>query len=102
MKLKFLLGLLFLTTLTFSQNGTVSGVITDTEYNNEPFPFANVLIKGTTIGTSTDDNGKYSLSVKPGNYVLEIGYLGYETKEIPFTIKAGEKKVISLYFFIVN
>lgn len=95
MKLKFLLGFLFLTTLTFSQNGTVSGVITDKEYNNEPLPFANVLIKGTTIGTSTDDNGKYSLSVKPGNYVLEIGYLGYETKEIPFTIKAGEKKVIN-------
>lgn len=95
MKLKFLLGFLFLTTLTFSQNGTVSGVITDKEYNNEPLPFANVLIKGTTIGTSTDDNGKYSLSVKPGNYVLEIGYLGYETKEIPFTIKSGEKKVIN-------
>ena len=95
MKLKFLLGFLLLTTLTFSQNGTVSGVITDKEYNNEPLPFANVLIKGTTIGTSTDDNGKYSLSVKPGSYTLEIGYLGYETKEIPFTIKAGEKKVIN-------
>ena len=95
MKLKFLLGFLLLTTLTFSQNGTVSGVITDKEYNNEPLPFANVLIKGTTIGTSTDDNGKYSLSVKPGSYILEIGYLGYETKEIPFTIKAGEKKVIN-------
>lgn len=95
MKLKFLLGFLFLTTLTFSQNGTVSGVITDKEYNNEPLPFANVLIKGTTIGTSTDDNGKYSLSVKSGSYILEIGYLGYETKEIPFTIKAGEKKIIN-------
>ena len=56
MKLKFLLGFLLLTTLTFSQNGTVSGVITDKEYNNEPLPFANVLIKGTTIGTSTDDD----------------------------------------------
>ncbi|EDO25950.1 predicted protein, partial [Nematostella vectensis] len=74
---------------------TVSGVILDKEFNNEPLPFANVLIKGTTIGTSTDDLGKYSLSVKPGSYVLEIGYLGYETKEIPFTIKAGEKKVIN-------
>lgn len=95
MKLKFLLGFLLLTMVSFSQNGTVSGVITDKEYNNEPLPFANVLIKGTTIGTSTDDNGKYSLSVKPGSYILEIGYLGYETKEIPFTIKAGEKKVIN-------
>ncbi|NJM78636.1 MAG: TonB-dependent receptor [Flavobacterium sp.] len=94
MKLKFLLGLLFLTTLTFSQNGTVSGTILDKEFNNEPLPFANVIIKGTTIGTSTDDKGKYTLSIKPGSYVLEIGYLGYETKQIPFTIKAREKKII--------
>lgn len=94
MKLKFLLGLLFFTTFIFSQNGTVSGTILDKEYNNEPLPFANVIIKGTTIGTSTDDKGKYTLSIKPGSYVLEIGYLGYETKQIPFTIKAGEKKII--------
>ncbi|WP_445710415.1 outer membrane beta-barrel protein [Flavobacterium sp.] len=95
MRLHLLLSFLFISLYSFSQTGTVSGVILDKEYNNEPLPFANVLIKGTTIGTSTDDLGKYSLSVKPGNYVLEIGYLGYETKEIPFTIKAGEKKVIN-------
>ena len=90
----FLLTILLFTSFIFGQNGTVSGVILDKEYNNEPLPFANVVIKGTTIGTSTDDKGKYTLSVKPGSYVLEIGYLGYETKQIPFTIKAGEKKVI--------
>ncbi|CAM3971295.1 MULTISPECIES: TonB-dependent receptor [Flavobacterium] len=95
MRLHLLLSFLFISLYSFSQTGTVSGVILDKEYNNEPLPFANVLIKGTTIGTSTDDLGKYSLSVKPGSYVLEIGYLGYETKEITFTIKAGEKKVIN-------
>lgn len=95
MRLQFLFSFLFISLYSFCQTGTVSGVILDKEFNNEPLPFANVLIKGTTIGTSTDDLGKYSLSVKPGSYVLEIGYLGYETKEIPFTIKAGEKKVIN-------
>lgn len=95
MRLHLLLSFLFISLYSFSQTGTVFGVILDKEYNNEPLPFANVLIKGTTIGTSTDDLGKYSLSVKPGSYVLEIGYLGYETKEITFTIKAGEKKVIN-------
>lgn len=79
----------------FAQNGTVTGTILDKEFNNEPLPFANIVIKGTKQGTSTDENGKYSISLKPGNYTIVIGYLGYETKEIPFTIKANEKKVIN-------
>lgn len=79
----------------FAQNGTVTGTILDKEFNNEPLPFANIIIKGTKQGTSTDENGKYSISLKPGSYTLVIGYLGYETKEIPFTIKANEKKVIN-------
>jgi len=79
----------------FAQNGTVTGTILDKEFNNEPLPFANVVIKGTKQGTSTDENGKYSISLKPGNYTLVIGYLGYETKEIAFTLKANEKKVIN-------
>lgn len=79
----------------FAQNGTVTGTILDKEFNNEPLPFANIIIKGTKQGTSTDENGKYSISLKPGNYTIVIGYLGYETKEIPFTLKANEKKVIN-------
>ena len=79
----------------FAQNGTVTGTILDKEFNNEPLPFANIIIKGTKQGTSTDENGKYSITLKPGSYTLVIGYLGYETKEIPFTIKANEKKVIN-------
>ena len=92
MKLRFLLLSLFFAATMFAQNGTVTGTILDKEFNNEPLPFANIVIKGTKQGTSTDENGKYSISLKPGNYTLVIGYLGYETKEIPFTIKANEKK----------
>ncbi|WP_445717073.1 carboxypeptidase-like regulatory domain-containing protein [Flavobacterium sp.] len=95
MKLRFLLLSLFFATAMFAQNGTVSGTILDKEFNNEPLPFANIVIKGTKQGTSTDENGKYSISLKPGNYTIVIGYLGYETKEIPFTIKANEKKIIN-------
>ena len=95
MKLRYLLLLLFFSVAMFAQNGTVTGTILDKEFNNEPLPFANIVIKGTKQGTSTDENGKYSISLKPGNYTLVIGYLGYETKEIPFTIKANEKKVIN-------
>jgi len=95
MKLRYLLLSLFFSVAMFAQNGTVTGTILDKEFNNEPLPFANIIIKGTKQGTSTDENGKYSITLKPGNYTLVIGYLGYETKEIPFTLKANEKKVIN-------
>uniref|UniRef100_UPI00404AC4C7 TonB-dependent receptor domain-containing protein n=1 Tax=Flavobacterium sp. TaxID=239 RepID=UPI00404AC4C7 len=95
MKLNLLLLFLLFHLAGFSQTGTVTGVILDKEYDNEPLPFANITIKGTSSGSSTDENGKYSMTVKPGNYTLVIAYLGYETKEIPFTLKANEKKIIN-------
>ena len=76
MKLRFLLLSLFFAATMFAQNGTVTGTILDKEFNNEPLPFANIIIKGTKQGTSTDENGKYSISLKPGSYTLVIGYLG--------------------------
>lgn len=79
----------------FAQKATVSGVILDKEFNNEPLAFANVTLKGTTTGTSTDENGKYTLTVSPGSHTLVVGFLGYKTVEIPFTVKANEKKVIN-------
>lgn len=95
MKLRFLFLMLLLSTISFAQNGTISGTILDKEMNNEPLPFANVTIKGTTIGVATDMDGKYSLSLTPGNHILVIGFIGYETKEIPFTIEANETKEIN-------
>jgi hypothetical protein len=95
MKLKFLLFTLLLSSFCFAQKATVSGLILDKEYDNEPLAFANVMLKGTSQGTSTDENGKYTLSVSAGNYTLVVGFLGYKTVEIPFTVKANEKKVIN-------
>ena len=95
MKLRFLLLSLLFSAFAIAQTATVSGVILDKEMNNEPLPFANIMIKGTKTGTTTDENGKYTLKLKPGSYTLVIGFLGYDTKEIPFTVKVNEKKVIN-------
>ncbi|WP_339887459.1 TonB-dependent receptor [uncultured Flavobacterium sp.] len=95
MRLQFLLFTLLLSTFCFAQKATISGVILDKEYNNEPLAFANVMLKGTTSGTSTDENGKYLLTVSPGNYTLVVGFLGYKSAEIPFTVKANERKTIN-------
>lgn len=94
MKLRFLFGFLLFASFAIAQTGTVSGTILDKEFDNEPLPFANIMIKDSKKGASTDANGKYSISLSPGSYTLVIAFIGYETKEIPFTLKAGEKKVI--------
>lgn len=96
MKLKFLIITLFICVLGFSQNkGTISGILTDKDSNNQPLPFANVLIKGTKTGVNTDLDGKYSIAVTPGNYILQFSFVGYESLEVPVTVKADEKVTIN-------
>lgn len=95
MKLKFLVTAFLFTLVGFAQKGTVTGTITDKDMNNEALSFATVMIKGTTIGVNTDEQGKYTLTVPGGNHVLVISFLGYESVEIPFTIKADETKTIN-------
>jgi len=89
--LKFLFIALLICTISIAQNkGTISGVLTDKETNNEVLPFANVLIKGTNISANTDIDGKYSLSVNPGNYTVIFSFIGYESVEKPVTVTANE------------
>lgn len=59
----------------------VSGVVTDKDANM-PLIGANVVVKGTTNGTVTDLDGKYTLEVSPSD-VLQFSYLGMETIEEP-------------------
>src|SRR5690606_38146298 len=58
----------------------VSGQLTDEGGN--PLPGVNVLVKGTTVGTTSDPNGRFSLSVPDENAVLVISFIGYITQEI--------------------
>ena len=53
---------LFLTSMLYSQQGVITGEVIDGDYN-APLMGANVLVKGTTKGASTDMDGKYSLNV---------------------------------------
>jgi hypothetical protein len=54
MKFKLLFFTLLLTAISYSQSkGTITGTLTDKDANNQSLPFANVLIKGTAIGTMT-------------------------------------------------
>lgn len=96
MKIKLVVLSLFVSLLSFGQTkGIVTGVLTDKDANNETLPFANAVIKGTTIGTTTDENGLYSLSLNPGSYEIEFSFLGYENVTVPVQIKAGETLTVN-------
>ena len=91
MKFKLLFFTLLITAISFSQNkGTVTGMLTDKDANNQSLPFANVLIKGTNLGTNTDIDGKYSIVAAPGNYTIQFSFVGYESVEVPVTVVANE------------
>jgi len=60
----------------------VSGTVTDAQ-TGEPIPAANVIVLGTTIGTSTNAEGEYSLNIPDDAEILQFSYLGYVTVEVP-------------------
>ncbi|MBM3918485.1 MAG: TonB-dependent receptor [Sphingomonadales bacterium] len=65
-----------------AQTGEIRGQIRNLS-TNEVIPFANILIQGTTTGTTSDDRGNFRLSaLKPGYYSLQISYLGFKTRTV--------------------
>jgi len=67
--------------LTEFQQQTISGMVTDTK--GEPLTGVNVVIKGTTFGTTTNIDGKYALNAPDRNGTLVFTFIGYNTMEIP-------------------
>ena len=75
-----LLGLMiFLVYPVMSQQIQVTGTVLDE--TNLPLPGANILVKGTTTGTVTDMDGKFSINVNGSEAILVISYLGYVSQE---------------------
>lgn len=68
--------------LAFAQTGEIRGVVKN-KNTNEAIPFANVVLQNTTIGTTTDIDGKYSIkNLKPGFYNVQVSYLGFKTQTV--------------------
>jgi len=66
-----------------AQSKSISGTVTDAD--NLPLPGVNVIVQGTTIGTVTDIDGNYTLSVPEGTEAVVFSYIGYE----PQTMAVG-------------
>ncbi|MGI9593320.1 MAG: carboxypeptidase-like regulatory domain-containing protein, partial [Patiriisocius sp.] len=82
MKTKFsgilTLFLAFVVQLTFAQEKTISGTISDE--SGMPLPGVNIIVKGTTNGTQTDFDGNYTITANTGD-VLTFTYVGLKTVE---------------------
>lgn len=61
---------------------TINGQVIDSQ-TEEPLPGVNVVVQGTTSGTSTDSEGLFELSVPSQNETIIFSYIGYQTQEIP-------------------
>ena len=77
----FLLCCLFLISAqTFAQEREVTGKVSDG--SGMPIPGVSVYVKGTTVGTTTDFDGEFSLNVTGEDPVLVFSYIGFQPKEI--------------------
>ena len=96
--------ILFISFIAFSntassQNVKVYGSITNA-LNNEPIPFANIIIEGTTIGATSDIDGNYViLDVNAGAYNFKCSYIGFNT-DIQSEIKVSSNKNLRIDFFL--
>jgi TonB-linked SusC/RagA family outer membrane protein len=68
----------------------VSGTVTDA--SGEPLPGVSVTIKGTTTGVATGTDGRYSISLPPGEITLRFSFIGMQPREIP----AGDRATIDV------
>lgn len=74
-----------------AQERVVSGRVTSTE-DGSALPGVNVILKGTTIGTATDSDGRYSLSLPSTGGSLVFSFIGLQTREI----SVGERNVVDI------
>jgi len=78
-----------------SQQGSIVGIVSDAK-TNETLPFVNIRVDGSTLGTSTDIEGKYKLeNLNPGYYNLIVSFVGY-TQQTFTEVKVTNAKPTTL------
>lgn len=80
----FLLVLHFSGTVALAQTRDVSGTVSD-KSDGSPIAGANIIVKGSASGTTTDANGRFTLSVPPNSNRLIVSFVGFLTQEVDIT-----------------
>lgn len=69
----------------------IKGTVTDND--GKALPNASVFVKGSTKGTNANNEGKYSLKLEPGKYILVCQHVGYAKQEIPVTVNEDDHEI---------
>ena len=81
---------LFLINVLFAQSYKIEGEILDAS-NKSALPFANVILEGTTLGSASDANGKFSIEkINAGTYTIIASYMGYSTVKTSVTVPSDD------------
>ncbi len=93
-----IMGLVLVSLVSEAQNtATVRGFVYE-KSTGEPIIYTNVYFEGTSIGSATDVNGYFAISmIPPGTYNLMITFLGMDTLKESITLKAGDMITKNLY-----
>ena len=76
------------------QEGSITGIVTD-QNTGKPLPGVNVT-SGSSSGTSTNENGQYTLGLPTGSHTLLFSYIGYANMEKSVTIASQEQTVLNI------
>lgn len=87
MKINILLTNLLLIASVVCYGGRVTGLVTDE--NGNTLPYATILVKGTTRGTTTNAEGKFFIDLEPGKYTIICQYIGYSKAEKAIEVGSG-------------
>ncbi|MFY0673707.1 MAG: carboxypeptidase-like regulatory domain-containing protein [Bacteroidia bacterium] len=89
--------LMVTTSSVFSQTAEIRGFVYNEE-SGEPIPLANVFLKGTTTGVTTDFNGFFTINkIKPGNYTFLVTSIGFDTFKQELKFPKGEIITKNIY-----
>lgn len=82
-----LFSMILLTSGVLSAQGTVSGMVKDTD--NNPLAGATVMIPNTNRGALTGSDGAYTLDVPAGAQMLRVSFVGYSPEQVEITVESG-------------
>ena len=95
------IGLVLLGTLcvlfSHAQTGTITGKVTENlDGRQEPVPFANVFLLGTTTGGTTDFDGIYTITAPVGSHKVVVSFTGYQSDTINVNVVEGQTQTANM------
>jgi outer membrane receptor protein involved in Fe transport len=97
MKFRILFIALLISVFSFSQNnGKIVGTLSGKNLNQKKLASAKIVIKDANVDADTDTEGNFSISIKPGTYVVEFSLKNYESTEEVVTVIEGQTTTLDV------